>query len=144
MAQYPMSFSVRSQATSGIATRWTTSVPSFGDGLVAAIPPEFGGPGGGYSPEDFYAFSVLNCFLATFKVIAERSKFEFGSIALDGKLTVDRNESGAPWMKAFHLKAVLSGVGDRERAPKLLEKTSQSCLVLNSIKTEKTFEFVVE
>jgi len=147
MIHYPLTFKVSANAPSGIQNSWITRAPSVGgaggDSVVMAIPPEFEGPGGGYSPEDIYAFALMNCFIATFKVIAEKSKLPFEGLQTSGTLTVDRNESGVPWMKAFHLRVELSGAPDVERAKRLLEKTSQSCMILNSVKTEKSFEFVV-
>ncbi len=143
MIKYPMSFSVSGHSKSGIGSNWETSSPSVSSSLPMSIPPEFEGPGGGYSPEDIYAFALANCFVATFKVFAEKSKVDYGELSVEGTLTVDRNESGVPWMKAFHLKVNLNGVSDADRAKRLLEKTSQSCMILNSVKTEKTFEFIV-
>ena len=148
MIQYPMQFKVTSTGRSGIVASWNTQVqntnPSLESGLVAAIPPEFEGPGGGYSPEDFYALALINCFIATFKVFAEKSKLEFAKIHAEGSLTVDRNEKGVPWMSAFHLKVSLNGTTDGERARRLLEKTSQSCMILNSVKSKITFEYICE
>ncbi len=145
MVQYPLKFSVAAEGVSGIDSTWNTRVPGSVPGefrdLTVAIPPEFQGPGGGYSPEDFYALALLNCFMATFRVIASKSQLTFQSIRLNGELVVDRDEKGAPWMKHFTLSATLSGAADPERAKRLLEKTSQSCLILNSVKTGKTFEF---
>ncbi len=142
MIQYPMQFRVKSTGTSGIQTPWETQAEAFEMKVPLAVPPEFGGPGSGLSPEDLYAFALANCFVATFKVIAEKSKLEFSDLSAEGELTLDRNESGVPWMKAFHLKVSLTGAKDPERALRLLEKTSQSCMILNSVKTEKTFEFI--
>ncbi|MBC7385865.1 MAG: OsmC family protein [Cryobacterium sp.] len=143
MVKYPLTFSVNSEVTPGIASSWSTSVPTLTTPLTVAVPPEFEGPGGGYSPEDFYAIALLNCFAATFKVIADRSKLSYESLSLSGTLTVDRGAGGAPVMKAFLLDGKLKGTGDRDRALRLLEKTSQSCLILNSVSTEKTFQFDV-
>jgi uncharacterized OsmC-like protein len=145
MVQYPLKFSVSAEGLSGIDSTWNTRVPAhrpeeYRD-LIAAIPPEFQGPGGGYSPEDFYALALLNCFMATFRVIASKSQLVFQSVKLKGELVVDRDEKGSPWMKHFHLSANVEGAPDPERARRLLEKTSQSCLILNSVKTGKTFEF---
>ncbi len=137
-----MQFRVKSTGTSGIQTPWETQAEAFEMKVPLAVPPEFGGPGSGLSPEDLYAFALANCFVATFKVIAEKSKLEFSDLSAEGELTLDRNESGVPWMKAFHLKVSLTGAKDPERALRLLEKTSQSCMILNSVKTEKTFEFI--
>jgi organic hydroperoxide reductase OsmC/OhrA len=143
MIHYPLSFKVSSSATHGIQANWSTRAESMSDPVSMAIPPEFEGPGGGFSPEDIYAFALMNCFIATFKVIAEKSKLEYRSLTTEGTLTVDRNESGVPWMKSLHLKVQVAGARDGERVKRLLEKTSQSCMILNSVKTEKTFEFVV-
>lgn len=142
MTNYPLSFSARAESLSENEKTWKTASEPMPP-LTGAIPPEFGGPGGGYSPEDFYAFALLNCFMATFKVIADRSKLHYESIHLKGDLTVDRNEKGTPWMKHFRLHARLAGAEDIDRAQRILVKTSESCLVLNSVKTEKTFEFEV-
>lgn len=142
MMNYPLKFSVSSRTPSGISTPWETSVPGL-PAVPAAIPVEFGGPAGGFSPEDFFALAVLNCFAATFKVIAEKSQITFEALELSGELTVDRDSKGAPWMSHFGLRATLSGVKDSERAKRILEKTSQSCIVLNSIRTEKTFSFEI-
>ena len=147
MVQYPLQFEVSAEGVAGTGQAWSTRVPGHAPGEVrevrAAVPPEFSGPGGGFSPEDFYALALLNCFLATFQVIAEKSKLEFRGVRAKGVLTVDRNENGAPWMKHFLLSVEVEGAGDPDRATRLLEKTSQSCLILNSVKTEKTFKFEV-
>lgn len=139
-----MRFDVLSEANTGIQSTWKTGPIHENQAPVwmsGAIPPEFEGPGGGYSPEDFYALALANCFIATFKVIAEKSKLVYSQIKAQGQLTVDRDEKGVPWMKSFSLQVVLIGATDPERALRLLEKSSQSCMVLNSVKTEKTFDF---
>ncbi len=143
MIRYPMSFPVSAETRAGIAANWETRAPSMDSAIPMSIPPEFAGPGGGYSPEDLYAAALANCFVATFKVFAEKSKISFEALQVNAVLTVDRNESGAPWMKAVHLEVALSGASDSERARHLLEKTSQSCMILNSVKTEKSFQFTV-
>jgi organic hydroperoxide reductase OsmC/OhrA len=140
MIQYPLKFSVRSESPSGIQSRWSTESQDAGK-ITCAIPESFGGPGKGASPEDFFAFAVANCFIATFKVIAEKSKLEYQSLTIDSELTVDRDAQGAPWMASQHLVVTLQSPSDRERAERILTKTSQSCIVLNSIKTTKTFEW---
>jgi organic hydroperoxide reductase OsmC/OhrA len=143
MIRYPMNFPVSAETRAGIAANWETRAPSVDSSIPMSIPPEFAGPGGGYSPEDLYAAALANCFVATFKVFAEKSKVGFETLKVNATLTVDRNESGAPWMKAVHLDVSLSGASDAERARHLLEKTSQSCLILNSVMTGKSFQFSV-
>ena len=141
MIQYPMSFHAESLSPSGISTQWKTQTLS--GKLPAAIPPEFEGPGDGFSPEDFYSLALTNCFIATFKVFAEKSKLNYSEMNAKGHLILDRDEKGVPWMKNFILKVHLSGCADQEKAQRILQKVSVSCMVLNSVKTEKVFEFSV-
>jgi organic hydroperoxide reductase OsmC/OhrA len=141
MIQYPMTFTTESNSPSGIQSRWQVLVSGLE--AQAAVPTEFEGPGGGYSPEDFYVLALTNCFVATFKVFAEKSKLSFKSLKASGRLTVDRDAGGVPWMKSFHLAVHLDGCAEAEKADRLMKKVSQSCMILNSVKTEKSFEFAV-
>ena len=142
MIQYPLQFNVSSAVSPGIAAPWRSAAGEF-PALTLAIPPEFDGPGGGFSPEDLFGLALLNCFAGTFKVVAEKSSLAYAHLQMHGTLTVDRDEKGRPWMKAFAFDLRLEGVTDGDRARRLLEKTSQTCLILNSVKTEITFRFDV-
>ncbi len=134
MVQYPLKFSVTAELESGISKNWS-SRDNESRTIPVAIPPEFEGPGGGCSPEDFFALALLNCFAATFKVIAERSQLNFKSLRLEGVLTVDRDPQGKPWMAQFDMGVTLVSPSDRSRAERLLKKTSESCLIHQSVKT---------
>jgi hypothetical protein len=60
---YPIHFEYSARASSGTASTWTTVAPE-GRAAVCAIPPEFDGPGKGYSPEDFFGLAKsLVCHL---------------------------------------------------------------------------------
>ncbi len=143
MKHYPMLFKVKAESKSGMQTTWATTTAEPSQSVTVAIPPEFDGPGGGLSPEDLYAMALQNCFIATFKVFAEKSKVVFEDIQVQTQLDVDRNEKGAPWMARIHLQVRLSGAQQQENAKRLLEKTSHSCMILNSVQTAKSFEFQI-
>jgi organic hydroperoxide reductase OsmC/OhrA len=141
MLKYPMKFTVSAESPSGIQTAWKTQAKSHDQEIPVAIPPEFDGPGNGLSPEDLYAMALQNCFIATFKVFAEKSKLQFRSIFVESVLALDRNEKGHPWMAHLHLHVTLAGANQIENAQRILEKTTQSCMILNSVNTQKTFKF---
>ena len=143
MLQYPLKFLVQSSSAAGMQEAWTTKAQSFDHEVPMAIPPEFEGPGTGFSPEDIYAMALQNCFIATFKVFAEKSKLQYQTIAVESVLEVDRDEKKRPWMARIHLHVTLAGAAQKENAQRILEKTSQSCMILNSVNTEKTFQFEV-
>ena len=71
MIKFPMKFEAEAHATPGASTQWTAQTDLLPP-IPSAIPPEFMGPGGGYSPEDLFALALLNCLIATFKVYAEK------------------------------------------------------------------------
>ena len=145
MIQYPLTFPVHADAREGTKTKWISRTGAAGEisQIPCAIPPEFSGPGGGYSPEDLFALALVNCFIATFKVIASVSRLEYRKISGDAILTVDRNEAGKPWMAACSFEFTLEGVTDREKAERLLNKTTSQCLIWNSVHTQKSFKFSI-
>lgn len=140
MNQYPMHFQVSGFAEAGMEKTWKATSAENRES-TQAIPPEFGGPGGGFSPEDLFALALLNCFIATFKVFAQNSKIQYKSIETKGSLTVDKGEHGQPWMKYFLLEASINGAADIERTRRLAEKASKSCLVHHSVKTQIEYKF---
>lgn len=134
-----MKFEVDATATPGASSTWTAHADDLPP-LISAIPPEFMGPGGGYSPEDLFAIALLNCLIATFKVYAEKSNLQFQQIKGKVNLTVDR----LPGQTGFVMTQAdiffdISGASDREKAKKLLDGAIKDCAVSNSIKTGKTF-----
>lgn len=143
MLKYPMKFQVKCAAQPGINVKWQTSALSMEQALPAAVPHEFEGPGGGFSPEDFYALSIANCYVATFKVFAEKSALQYDEVTALLTLEVDRDEKGFPWMARCHLEVKLYNPSSKEKAESLLSKTYKGCLVMNSIRTEKTTDFQI-
>lgn len=139
MIKYPLEFNVKAQSKSGIEALWEVKANEVD--VKCSIPNEFNGPGGGASPEDFYIMALVNCFIATFKVLAQNSKLEFDSIEGAGNLIVDRNDSGVPWMAKANLNFQLKGAKDKDRAKRLLEKTQNASMILNSVKSELNFKF---
>ena len=143
MTKYPMPFTVQARSESGIQTAWATSASvELGD-IKMAIPPEFEGPGTGFSPEDLFAMALQNCYVATFKVFAEKSRLQFKDIQVKTVLEVDRDDKGRPWMARAHFTITLSGANQQENARRILERTSQNCMILNSVNTSKTFDYQV-
>ena len=141
MIQYPIEFNSVTSAVHGVQNNWKTR----SNNLVAdiSIPPEFKGPGGGFSPEDLFNQALANCFVATFKVYAENSKLIFSDVVVDAKLVVDIDDSKKAMMKEFYLVAKIKSPSNPEKAILLAKKAAQSGLILNSVKTICHFEFHV-
>ncbi len=136
MIKYPISFYANSQSNAGIQSLWTFESQSFEN--HCAIPPEFEGPGGALSPEDLFAQALTNCFVATFKVYAEKSKLLYSRISNKAELVVDVDENKRPMMKKCTLHVQISGCEKPDRIKVIAEKAFTSGFILNSVKTELT------
>ena len=110
--------------------------------ISGAIPPEFEGPGGAYSPEDLYAMALAGCFSATFKYVAEKSRLQFEKLDVHCTLVVDKADRPAPWMAKALFKITLQ-TPTPERGQSILQKVEKNCMILNSVATEKEFSYQV-
>ena len=138
MIKFPMKFEVMAAASAGIQANWTGQSDQLPP-IPSAIPPEFMGPGGGYSPEDLFALALLNCLIATFKVYAEKSKAEFREIRGKVVLTVDKVLPQGFAMTNAEIFFDITGSTDSEKLRKVLDSAIKDCAVSNSMKTGKTF-----
>jgi organic hydroperoxide reductase OsmC/OhrA len=141
----PKKFKVYSHGSSGITSKWVNTLDEQRSctPIEMAIPPEFDGPGGTFSPEDLYLLSLVNCFLATYKYVAEKSKIEFMEIQGKGILHVEKGNENSLWMSRAELSFTVIGPKQRDRVLNLLEKTKRNCMIINSVKTNVTFSFTV-
>jgi organic hydroperoxide reductase OsmC/OhrA len=113
--------------------------------LLSAPPPEFGGPGGHWSPESLCVAAVADCFVLTFRALARASKLPWSALRCNVEGTLDRVER-VPQFTAFLLRAVLQVPAgtDEGRARGLLERAEQTCLISQSLKARPRLEATVE
>ncbi len=137
----PLQFKSESRSQSGTQITWT--IESYGHQAVCAIPSEFGGPGGGFSPEDLFAQALTNCLVATFKVYAENSKLIFSNIHIETNLTVAMNDLKKVTMQKCHFNINLYQTLQPEKAELLIRKAFESGFILNSVKTELTYQLQI-
>ena len=109
--------------------------------LEFSAPPEFQGQAGFWTPEHFFLAAVATCFVTTFRVIAEFSKFEVEALEVGVEGTVEKAEGGFHFSRVV-LRPLLSVhlEADRERGLRLLEKTERACLVSRSLRSEIVLE----
>jgi organic hydroperoxide reductase OsmC/OhrA len=112
------------------------------DGLPAletAPPKEFGGTGTHWSPETLLVGAVADCFILSFKAIAEASKFDWKRIEVRVDGTLDRVERRMLFTE-FAIAARLTVPAASERsAMRLLEKAEEACLITNSLSADIKF-----
>ncbi len=109
--------------------------------LSSNAPREFGGPGDEWSPESLLCAAVADCFVLTFRAIAQASKLPWESLEVGVEGTLDRVEGGMRFT-AIAIRPrlrVLAGT-EESRALRLLEKAEKGCLVTRSLALTPTLE----
>jgi uncharacterized OsmC-like protein len=140
MVNFPLKFETKAESAPGIHVKWSAHAGNLPP-IESAIPLEFMGPGGGYSPEDLFALALLNCLIATFKVYCEKSGLSFQNIKASALLTLDRvADQGGLLLTQADISFDIAGASDVEKVRKTLDKAIKDCAISNSIKTGKTFQ----
>jgi len=116
--------------------------------LKVAPPANFGGPGDHWSPEDMLVAAVSSCFLFSFKAVAGIARLEWTGFDCQCTGTLDKMEDN-PRKMAFtnfdiQVKLTINSEEDRAKAEKLLHKAGDSCLVSNSLNSEKSLSIVID
>jgi organic hydroperoxide reductase OsmC/OhrA len=123
------------------AVRPGGDVPLSAEGvriIESAPPKEFDGPGNQWSPEALLTAAVADCFVLNFRAIAAASKFAWASLEARTEGTLDRVEGKMRFTRFdTHAKLHVPAGADVERAKKLLEKAELTCLVANSLSSER-------
>jgi peroxiredoxin-like protein len=105
--------------------------------LISAAPAEFGGPGNQWSPEHLLVASVADCFILTFRAIANASKFSWENLEASAEGVLERIDKVTRFT-SFTISATLvvpQGT-DIDKARRLLDKAETGCLITNSMSAE--------
>jgi len=142
MYNFPIEFEFSSTANDRYSDKWSSVSFDF-EAIHCDIPKKFKGMGNGFSPEELFGLSLLNCFVATYKFYCMQSELTFEKLKARGTLVVDRGEGGKPCMQKFIMVVTLFNVSDVVMAQKLFLEAEQNCFVRNSVKTECDFSLVI-
>jgi peroxiredoxin-like protein len=121
----------------GHATLASPGVPD----LATAAPTEFDGPGDAWSPEQLLVAAVEACFVLTFRAIAQASRVEFTSLAVEGEGILDRANGTTRFTEiVLRPRLALPAGADWARVRRALEKAEKACLVSASLSTPVRLE----
>lgn len=142
MSNFPHHYRASASAQNeGLVSLEADGVPE----IKSAAPKEFGGPGDQWSPEDLLVGAVADCFVLSFRAIAQMSKFNWTSLKCEVSGTLDKVERAIQFTE-INVKAHLTIPADADsaRAQKLLEKAEQTCFITNSLKVDPHLETSIE
>jgi organic hydroperoxide reductase OsmC/OhrA len=126
----------------GIAPEGEVSLDSDGLAQIRSLPPpEFGGPGGYWSPETLLLAAVGDCMMLTFRAIAKASRFEWRELTADVEGKLERIEGNSRFTEVTtRVRLAVPPGGDAARARMLLEKAERGCPISNSLTAVKHLE----
>lgn len=113
--------------------------------LESAPPRQFGGPGDRWSPETLLVAAIADCFILTFRAVAEASSFPWNDLHAEAEALLERVDRSMRFTRVtIRTRLVLPAGADAARARRLLEKAERSCLITSSLIAESTLECEVE
>lgn len=111
----------------------TVTAPNLPD-LSTNAPSEFGGPGDQWSPESLLMAAVADCFVLTFRAIAQGSRLQWDQIRCQATGTLDRMDRKPQFTEIqLHITITSQGDASAERVQRILEKAEEGCLITNSL-----------
>lgn len=118
----------------------TVSSPGLAD-IETHTTPEFDGPEGLWSPETMLVAAVANCFILTWRSVANHNKVEWQDMQVDAEGVLDRIDRVTRFTEIRLKVRVIVPVGtDHAQIEKLLEKSEAACLVSNSLNSTITMQ----
>ena len=104
--------------------------------LDVAAPPQFGGPGDAWTPEQLLLAAVEGCYLLTLRARARAARIEFAELDLVADGTVDREEGVIKFTEiVLRPRLVVGDDVELDRVARLLQQTERACLVSASLST---------
>ena len=131
-------------------TKYTASIDTIADdhetweatannqAVQVSVPEEFGGSDDALTPEHLYALSLLNCYVATFRVIAKKSGLDYDDMSAD--ITITLNPDDNPPVSDAEITLVYDG-DDDAKTKHVARKARDHCYVHRSVKTQITISF---
>ena len=138
MHPYPHRYRVRV----GIAPEGEVRLDSEGLTQIRSLPPpEFGGPGGYWSPETLLLGALGDCMMMTFRAIAKASRFEWRELTADVDGLLEKIDGNGRFTKiTVRVRLLVPPGADAARAERLLRKAELGCPISNSLSAEKRIE----
>jgi organic hydroperoxide reductase OsmC/OhrA len=127
----PHTYRARAEAgASGLVTLRCGELPT----IPSASPPQFGGPGGVWSPEDLLVAAVADCLVLTFRAVARVAQLPWTSLDVEVDGILERVERVTRFT-TFEVRARLrvpAGT-DLALAEQSLQRAEHGCLISNSL-----------
>ena len=122
--------------------RGLASAPDVSPEFEVAPPPQFGGPGGRWTPEHLFVGAATTCWLTTFLAYAEKSRLDVVAVEAEGEAIVERGDDGRVSIPRLLLRprVTLAREEDRDKADKMIRKAEETCLIARAMRATVELE----
>jgi len=135
-------------STYPVSVRWTggkQGVAVSDDGLPeleVASPPQFGGPGGRWTPEHLFVEAATACWMTTFLTVAELSRLAVAEVSATGEGQLEKGDDRRFSIARIVLRprVAVAREEDRDKALRLVQKAEDACLIARSMRSEIVLE----
>ena len=105
--------------------------------IEIAVPPEFGGHEGIWTPEELFVASVNICIKTTFLYYARRNNLEFLSYESEAEGVLERIENRFMFTEIKVIPRIRIATDSQfEKAKEIITLSERNCLISNSIKSK--------
>lgn len=113
--------------------------------LATAAPEAFGGPGDRWSPETLLVGAIADCFILTFRAVAQATSLPWTGLSCEAEGTLDRVER-VNLFTEIRVRATLQVPPGTDEAQALstLERAERLCLITNSLSASTHLDARVE
>jgi organic hydroperoxide reductase OsmC/OhrA len=113
--------------------------------VEVASPPEFGGPGGEWTPEHLFVAAAVSCLMTTFQAIAAMSRVEVVGYSDRATGRLNRGDDGLYKIENVTLRprVVIADESEVDRTLRLLTKAESVCLISRCVASEILLEPMV-
>lgn len=127
-----MEYSYEARIAAFNSDRSTWSYEANDTSGTSSVPSDFGGSGQGLTPEHLYALSLLNCYVATLNVVAQKSDATISH----GKasITIDLDTETEPPINKAQISLDVNPEPDTMQH--LARKAKEHCYIHHSVKTK--------
>lgn len=143
MHDYPVSV----QWTGGRDGSGSVAAKHSSTQVKIAVPHEFGGPGGGASPEELLSMAIASCYTITFGIIATNRKIPVQSVSVEAHGQVEQVGQAQFTFKSITVRPTIvlesSATEDQLKvAEDMSHKADLYCIITNAVRGK--VEIIVE
>lgn len=120
------------------------TISAVGLNVPLAVPPEFGGPGGGANPEELLTTAIASCYSITFGIIAGTRKLPF--LGMETKAVGHVEQNGASFVYTHvvvrpTIRLAADATEEQEKlAHDMAHKADLYCIITNAVRDKVKIE----